>query len=183
MFDLTVDLRHLDTFSAKVAGFDARLRKALVTAVTRATLAVEKRAKELVSGPVLTVRTGTLRRSISHRIEPQPDRVTGRVTAGAAYARIHELGGTTRPHLIRPKRAKALRFGVQNTRFLESAEGSFSYDGVDMVFARVVHHPGSKIPERSYLRRALRETTGQIRAEIRLAVREAAAFGRGTETV
>lgn len=43
----------------------------------------------------------------------------------------------TRPHIIRPKRAKALRFRV----------------GGKVVFARIVHHPGTRA--RPFLDRAL----------------------------
>ncbi|MFF2612378.1 hypothetical protein [Kitasatospora sp. NPDC058046] len=45
----------------------------------------------------------------------------------------------TRPHIIRPRRAKALRFEV----------------GGRTVFAKVVHHPGTK--PNPFLQRALRE--------------------------
>ena len=174
MFDLSVDLSQLDSFTSRVAGFDVRLRKALVAAITRSRLVVEARAKELVSGPVLNVRSGTLRRSITSRTEEMPGGVRGVIGASAAYARIHELGGKTPPHEIRPKNAKALHFFTGG-----GGVGGFHGYGVDEVFARVVHHPGSKIPERSYLRRALRESTARIRAEIQAAVREGAAFGGG----
>ena len=157
-FELQINLSQLDSFAARMGGFDQRLRRALVRAITRATLLVEARAKQLVSGEVLKVRTGTLRRSISHRpIEQLADRVRGVVSASAKYARIHELGGE-----IRPVRARALRFQVE---------------GRWVTVQRV------RMPERSYLRRALRESGGQIRAEIRQAVREAAAFGGGSVEV
>lgn len=45
----------------------------------------------------------------------------------------------TRPHTIRPKKAKALRFVV----------------GGQVVYAKLVHHPGTKA--RPFLDRALRE--------------------------
>lgn len=46
----------------------------------------------------------------------------------------------TRPHIIRPKNARALRFRV----------------GGQIVYARVVHHPGTR--PNPFLDRALRET-------------------------
>lgn len=48
------------------------------------------------------------------------------------YAGIHNFGGKTRPHVIRPKNKKALRFGGR--------------------FAKKVNHPGSKIPKREFLK-------------------------------
>lgn len=49
----------------------------------------------------------------------------------------------TRPHIIRPRRARALRFTVNGR----------------VVFARVVNHPGTK--PRPFLDRALREVAAQ----------------------
>lgn len=60
------------------------------------------------------------------------------------YARIIHDGGKTPPHIIRPRRAKALRFVV----------------GGQVVYAKVVHHPGSTFKPRPYLDRALREIVG-----------------------
>ena len=48
------------------------------------------------------------------------------------YAGIHNFGGKTRPHIIRPKNKKALRFGGR--------------------YAKKVNHPGSKIPAREFLK-------------------------------
>jgi len=67
-------------------------------------------------------RTGRLRRSIKRRKHGY----TGEVTVGVPYAAYVEFG--TRPHVIRPVRARALRFKV----------------GGDVVFAKLVHHPGTK---------------------------------------
>lgn len=56
------------------------------------------------------------------------------------YAQMVHDG--TRPHIIRPRRAKALRFVV----------------GGQVVYARVVHHPGTRA--RPFLDQALREIVG-----------------------
>lgn len=53
------------------------------------------------------------------------------VGTNVIYARIHHLGGQTKPHVIRPKHGKALKFGAK--------------------FAAKVQHPGSKIPARPFL--------------------------------
>lgn len=80
-------------------------------------------------GSASTLQASTsLRRSV---------RVTGltaeEVTVGSdrAYAAIHQLGGTTRAHVIKARKAKALAFGG--------------------MFRRSVKHPGSKIPARPYI--------------------------------
>ncbi|MCG9060252.1 phage virion morphogenesis protein [Laribacter hongkongensis] len=53
------------------------------------------------------------------------------VGTNVVYAAIHHHGGKTRPHVIRARHAKALRFGGR--------------------FARSVNHPGSAIPARPFL--------------------------------
>ncbi|MBS9777182.1 MAG: phage virion morphogenesis protein [Gammaproteobacteria bacterium] len=76
--------------------------------------------------------TGTLRKSInqsydsSHAVVGVPN---GKKAAN--YAAIHQFGGKTRPHVIKPVTAKALRFNGR--------------------FAKSVNHPGSKIPARPFL--------------------------------
>jgi hypothetical protein len=62
-----------------------------------------------------------------------------RLYARASYAEAVEKG--TRPHIIRPKNKRALRFaaGPGGARLSGSAR-----KGADVVFARVVHHPGTK---------------------------------------
>jgi len=52
------------------------------------------------------------------------------------YAAIHQFGGKTSAHLIKPKKVKALRW-----------VGA----GGQIFFAKGVHHPGSVIPARPYL--------------------------------
>lgn len=57
------------------------------------------------------------------------------------YAKIIHDGGKTPAHVIRPKKAKALRFVI----------------GGQVVYAKVVHHPGSTFKPNPFLDRALRE--------------------------
>jgi hypothetical protein len=91
----------------------------------------------------LTHRSGALGRST----KVNPPRVVGDsvvgglVTGGptAPYGPIHELGGTTGAHDIRPIRGKVLAWtGPSGPRF-----------------ATLVHHPGSRIPARPRIRPAL----------------------------
>lgn len=82
------------------------------------------------------VRTGHLGRSVGEGDVKTvgPFTVTGSVHARADYALyVHE---GTRPHVIRPRRAKALRFEV----------------GGRVVFAKMVRHPG--VRARPFLRNA-----------------------------
>lgn len=58
------------------------------------------------------------------------------VKATANYAAYVELG--TRPHIIRPKNKKVLAWGANRRLSGATRKGSA------MIFARVVHHPGTK---------------------------------------
>ena len=67
--------------------------------------------------------TGTLKRSI--RIIPV-DSLTKKISTGIRYAIFVEEG--TRPHIIKPRRAKALHWIVNKTHY----------------FSKLVRHPGTK---------------------------------------
>lgn len=86
------------------------------------------------------MRTGRLRSSI----KADPPRVftlRPSVTIGSNVEYAEWVHDGTRPHTIRPRRAKALRFVV----------------GGRVVYAKVVDHPGTK--PRPFLDRALREVS------------------------
>lgn len=89
--------------------------------VARVAREVEARAKQLAP-----VDTGRLRASISAQPRVTFRGPTVRVTADVNYATFVENG--TRPHVIRPRRAQVLKFKV----------------GGRTVYAKVVHHPGTK---------------------------------------
>jgi HK97 gp10 family phage protein len=83
-------------------------------------------------------RTGFLRRNIRMSVEG----LTGRVISQAPYSAYVEFG--TRPHMIFPRRARALRFEV----------------GGRTVFARYVHHPGTR--GQFFMRRALQDALNRL---------------------
>ena len=79
------------------------------------------------TSPILTDRE-TLRRSIIFEAFPDGSVILG---SNLVYARIHQEGGTTRAHEIRPRNKKALRFNG--------------------ICRRLARHPGSTVPARPYL--------------------------------
>lgn len=97
----------------------------------RLAIATVAEAKRLVPR-----KTGNLGRSI-HVASVTP--TEARVTASAAYAAYVEEG--TRPHEITPKARKALRFAA--TAAGRRLSGT-PRKGADVVFAKRVHHPGTK---------------------------------------
>lgn len=97
--------------------------------------------------------TGRLAGSIQEETSSSAEGSQGRVfSTGVPYARIHEYGGQTRPHVILPKNGGVLVF--------------MGRDG-KMVFTRKVNHPGSRIKERSYARSTLAEQRPDIVAALK----------------
>ena len=126
-----------------------RLRRAMTVVVNYWRMAVVGKTPR---------RTGALQRSIYGKVRVPGGRIIGIVGSDLKHAVWMEYG--TKPHIILPRRAKALRF--------------IGRDG-QVVFARRVNHPGTK-PRRmferggqearpfavSHLRKALRDVAYYI---------------------
>ena len=110
-----------------------------------------------LNGQVLMQRTGKLAGSINAKLAVVTgDSVIGRVGSyNCVYAAIHEYGGTTPAHDIYPRNKKALY-----------------WPGADHP-VKVVHHPGSKFPERSFLRSGLADKAVSYRMRIEKAATDA----------
>ena len=118
--------------------------------VARSTLNAETYAKQLAP-----VQTGNLRSSIGSRFKNSG--LTGIVEATAAHAAYVEFN--TRPHIIRAKRAKYLRFKK----------------GGQVHFRKSVKHPGTTA--QPFMRPALAQERPYFIQEITEAARRAAAGG------
>lgn len=127
------------------------LRRNLRPEVVSLTRQLARLVREKLSGAVLHKRSGKLFDSIKSEMVETPSELYGRVySSGVPYAAIHEYGGVTSPHQIVAKNAKSLAFML----------------GGQMRFFKMVNHPGSKIPERSYLRSSLDEMRDEIVARL-----------------
>ena len=128
-------------------------KKAMMTALGKASRVVTNKAKRsYLTGQSLKVRSGTLRSSLRHELDSS--KLEARVGTNVVYARIHEFGGTTSPHEIRPRHGKVLRFPVP---------GGFA-------FAKSIQHPGSVMPARPWLRPAYETSQDAIADEFRQAL-------------
>ncbi len=112
-----------------------------------------------LSGQVLNKQSGHLQQSIQEAVSQTDHGVLGRVfsSGDVKYAAIHEFGGRIPAHIITPKNGKALRFMMNGKE----------------VFAKSVNHPGSTMPERSFMRSSLRDMRPEIIAAMTKAVTEA----------
>ena len=84
---------------------------------------VQPRAAGMILG-----NTGILKSSV----QMSSTRSEAAVGSNLVYAAIHQFGGKTKPHVIRPKHKRALSFGG--------------------IVVRQVNHPGSDIPARPFLK-------------------------------
>lgn len=155
---ISVEVRGLAEARATVAGLPAASQAAGRQFARKAGVVVDRLWKLYLSGPAtatrLGVQSGELHRSI-HWEEVSPGVVV--VGSDKPYARIHEFGGTTRPHVIRPRTAGVLAWtGPDGPRF-----------------ARVVNHPGSKIPARPHREPAVEAARPALDALARGAADEA----------
>jgi phage gpG-like protein len=146
MFALELD--GLEEASARFDAYPAALVAALDAKASELSAAlVDVVQNDKLSGGVLNARSGTLRDSIATGISSDQDGVS--VSVGSVgdvkYAAIQEYGGKTSAHEILPVKAQAL---------------AFIAGGAER-FVRRVEHPGSLIPERSYLR-SLDDMRGKI---------------------
>jgi phage gpG-like protein len=140
-----------DRATLKLRGLPEELRKGLRVVIVRGTQELASLVRANLSGKVLNVRSGRLIGSIKSELHETESAILGTVyTDGVPYAAIHEYGGKTAAHDIYPRNARALHFWV----------------GGKEVFASHVHHPGSVIPERSYMRSALAELRSRLIGEM-----------------
>ncbi len=135
---------------------------ALSKAIARAGYNLERVVKQdKLSGQVLKVRTGNLRRSIHTELEGLGT-INARATVGTnvVYARIHEEGGTIPAHIVEARNGKALKF---------------TPSGGATMFRRRVQIPDVVLPARSFLRSALEELRPSIILDIEQAIAKAVA--------
>ena len=124
---------------------DARIDATMREQVTELHAAVVSRMESLFHNP------GRMEESLSDEVKRDATGVTGTVTAsGLPYLKIQNYGGITAPHDIVPVRAGVLAF---------LSPGSVGFSGgiveQGMVFAKIVHHPGSRMPQRNFMESAL----------------------------
>jgi phage gpG-like protein len=155
-----IALGGLDETSARFDALPAGLGAALAAKAAELSAALADRVtNDKLMGTVLNARSGALRDSIGAEVLADSDGVFATVGSfgDVKYAAIQEYGGKTAAHGILPSKAQALAFVV---------------DGAQR-FARKVEHPGSQIPERSYLRSSLEEMSDEIVSSLAEAAAEA----------
>lgn len=111
-----------------------------------------------LSGQVLKNRTGNLRRSINYQIEDFADKITGIVGTNASYAHAHEYSFHGAVMVKEHMRNQTMAWGRPMTP--------------RQVMVRS-HSMQMNLPERSFMRSALREMSPEIQAEYERAMNRA----------
>lgn len=156
--------------SQRLTGMPQNVRKSLKTTMHRISLLLFARVQAKLHGEVLKVDTGLLSQSQNRRVYEAPAVMAASVGFNkktVPYGAIHEFGGKTPPHVILPKKKKALAFVSMASASMAALSG-----GNPKVVVRKVNHPGSVMPERSFLRSSLRELAPSAREQIAAAVSE-----------
>lgn len=144
---------------ARFERIPGNVRSQLRYAMGRIVLKLQRKVQaEKLTGQVLRVRTGTLRRSIGHVVLEGPNHVSGHVSTNVEYARLHEYG--FRGQLSVPAHVRLIK-------------DAFGRKLRHPVWVQVrAHTKNVNYPERSFMRSALRESSAEIEQEIRRAVAE-----------
>jgi hypothetical protein len=134
---LTIEVRVDPAILARLQAFPEVVRRDFTGMMEDA----RTKAVANVTGPVLHVRTGQYRSSLTARVEPTSGGYVGTLSGAAIPGRIHELGGT-----ILPKKGKFLVWrGPDN----------------NLIFARKV-----TMPRRPHLEPALQEAVPGFVAQL-----------------
>ncbi len=148
-----------ETLLARVAGTEQRLRDGMRSAVQRLSIMVQSGVKEgKLTGQVLHVRTGTLRRSINRVVTETPSGVFAQVGTNVRYAAIHEYGFEGDVQVKAHVRRSALQMSAKRTKRDRKSDGTI------LVRAHTMH---MKMPARSFLRSTLKDFTGVITTTLR----------------
>lgn len=132
----------------------ALVDSAVERAVLKLAIKMTGLVKSKLSGEVLRVRTGRLRRSIHYELDKGNNSVEATVGTNVEYARTHELGLTIPAHIVQAKRGQALRFQM----------------GGKIMYRKRVMIPPVKMPRRSFLEASLRQMAPEIESSISKAV-------------
>lgn len=138
---------------------EAHLKAGMTKSVTRLCLLLQTKVKQKLSGQVLNVRTGRLRRSINLQMAGQGTlQVAGTVGTNVEYAPPHEFGFTGKVSVKESLRTQVMAFGR----------------AIAPVSVTVRAHTRQvTLPERSFLRSSLQDMAPEIDRAFQQTIKEA----------
>lgn len=146
-----------DVLAAMFRSYGDKVQAAIVQSVGRSALRLQREVMEnRLSGQVLNVRTGNLRRSIHQRVTNTGSAVIGEVNTNVRYGKAHEYGFVGTVNVKASLRQVRQAFG----RPLKSPR-----------YVQVRAHPRNvRLPERSFLRSALRDMKPMIETDLQKSI-------------
>ncbi len=180
-----IKLRLKPESERKLRTMHKKMRPAIKEGMTRGMIETSKHIKSRkLSGQVLAVRTGQLRRTQYYKVKQSGDKIIGIQGAKVPYGRAHELGAVIRPKtgqwLTIPLDAAKTASGVargsarsfKNTFFFRFGGLFIAQKKNDQIIPLFILKKQVKIPKRPFLRPGIMEKLPFIRREILKEVRK-----------
>lgn len=149
-----------DVLAAMFRSYGDKVQAAIVQSVGRSALRLQREVMDnRLSGQVLNVRTGNLCRSIHQQVTSSGGAVIGEVNTNVRYGKAHEYGFAGTVNVKASLRQVRQAFGrpLKSPRYVQVR----------------AHSRNVRLPERSFLRSALRDMKPEIEADLRNSVKGA----------
>lgn len=158
---ITVNMR-AEALLSRVLGSHDRLMSNLRIVVQRLAIKAQGTVKQdKLSGQVLHVRTGTLRRSINQKLLETGTGVYGQIGTNVKYAAIHEFGFDGVVNVEPHARRSALQMSAKRSKRVSKGDGE--------IFVQE-HTRHMHMPKRSFLLSTLQDMAPEIRTTLRASI-------------
>jgi len=146
-----------DVLVALLRAYGDKVQTAVVKSVARSALKLQSEVMDnRLSGQVLNIRTGNLHRSIHQQVTSSGGLVVGEVNTNVRYGVAHEYGFAGTVNVKDSMRQIRQAFGrpLKSPRYVQIR----------------AHSRNVKLPERSFLRSALRDMKPEIEADLQKSI-------------
>jgi phage gpG-like protein len=158
-----------DSLIAKMDGNPAALRRALLPVINKLSIEVQTSVKQdKLTGQVLHVRTGTLRRSINREVKEQQDGIFATIGTNIKYGIAWENGfeGDVKVAAHTRRQRERLTYAQQYLKSGKIRIGKLTGQTAEVQ----AHMRHINMPARPFLKSALKDFTPRIKEELRVAV-------------
>lgn len=149
-----------DVLAAVLRSYGGKVQTAIVQSIGRSALRLQSEVMDnRLSGQVLNIRTGNLHRSIHQQVTSSGGLVVGEVNTNVRYGVAHEYGFAGTVNVKASMRQVRQAFGrpLKSPRYVQIR----------------AHSRNVKLPERSFLRSALRDMKPGIEADLQKSIERA----------
>lgn len=146
-----------DVLAAVLRSYGDKVQTAIVQSVGRSALRLQREVMQnRLSGQVLNVRAGNLRRSIHQQVTNTGSAVIGEVNTNVRYGKAHEYGFAGTVNVKASLRQVRQAFGrpLKSPRYVQVR----------------AHSRNVRLPERSFLRSALRDMKPMIETDLQKSI-------------